>query len=1494
MQQTIFFARFTGLFLILLFTSVFAHAQVWDRPYNIADPAVSTGGDVGTYNSMVIVNGKPAIVTYNATTQSLLYYRATDADGTSWNTPVVIDATGNVGKYACLVVVAGNPAVAYYDAIRGDLLYSRANDADGTSWGNAFRIGGSNDIGRYVTMNIVNGFPAIVYYDYTDRKLTYVRATNATGSGWGTKITIATAVWGGGGNGDIVKLEVVNGKPAVCFLGDAAYCSCEKINYLRASDADGASWNIANTISFLSTSTTITHINFKVVNGNPAFVYKQVATGVFYSRAGDADGSTWPSTVTVSAEIGKNVYCSGFDIINGNPAISYYDGTKGILKYVRAGDVDGNAWGSTVALDSNGFTGNHSSMVVVNGYPAIAYYDATNTNLKFIRATDADGTGTWAAPLSFDVPATSTGQFSSIQLVNSNPAISYWDELSHALKYVRASNSGGTAWGTPITLDASANVGLSTSMVIANGKPAVAYYDNTNGNLKFIAANDVNGSTWRSPVVIDGASENVGFSPKMIILNGYPAIAYYDNTNGRTKFVRATDSSGTAWGTPVVIGSFVTYSNLVIINGNPALVFFDASGGNLQYIRSDDAYGTQWTTRVTVKPLLTFPDNPSCSIAVINGNPAVAFHYTGNNVVSYVRATDNMGNSWGNAVNIATAVTPQSYVTLTTANGIPAIAFNTQDINGIDSLKFSLANNANGTSWRTPVIIDRSGGGYLNMIYNNTNGYVMLGYYQPGTQTTTFLRGLMPGVQWTAAAGTTDWYTTDNWTGGVPSSALNATIPSGLSSYPTINTGAASCKDITIAAGATTTISGTGSLQIAGSINNSGTLDVLSGSIEFNGTTAQTIPAGVFINNTIKDLTINNPAGVSLTGALALTGAYTPTRGTLTTGDFLTLKSDASGTARVAAGASSGGYVTGNVAVERYVPSKRAWRYITSPVTGSSNNSIFYSWQNNGVVNGSTGIEMWTFPGNGGTSNPTSSNSGLAAAGGNSILSYVPGVGWTPVTNTNTSNLFTGSTNNSYCVFVTGPYGAGNGNIYNGSSSNTMFKAAGALRTGDITMSAGTLGANQYYLVGNPFASPVDPNTLTGTNLSNSFYMWDPNLSGVYGVGGYVSFDRTLYQYNLTTSSYSNSPLSAIQSGQAFMIQASAAGATSITFKETNKSSNVNNGQFRPVGFENLHILLQKDFDGNGTYTNTDAVIASFHATIGSKDIDNYDVRKFNTGTDLLSLVRSSTNLSFEHRPLVTYEDTIYLKLSNTSVSNYRFVINAEDFALMAGLTAVLKDKFLNTETIISLTTSNTINFAVTSDVATTGERFVIYFRPATTFPVNFINLTAKREGSAIKVDWTVASEKNIVSYDIERSIDGKQFDKAGSVTAANASSYSWVDVHPFTATNYYRIRSIDGNGSSKLSNIVRVKLIGASEFSIYPNPVKDKELVLSITSATRGTYTIRLINSSGQSVYSTSFEYNGGTFTKKIALSPTLQAGIYQVEIINGNEKNVKEVVVQ
>jgi hypothetical protein len=334
-------------------------------------------------------------------------------------------------------------------------------------------------------------------------------------------------------------------------------------------------------------------------------------------------------------------------VVNGNPAISHYDLTNGDLRYVRAMDASGTTWGTPVVVDIGGpgpnDVGDSCSLAVVNGNPAISYHDASNGNLKYVRAADANG-ATWGTLITVDTGGTAdVGPLSSLVVVDGNPAISYYDMTNGDLKYVRATDASGSAWDTPVIVDTGgdSDVGRFTSLVVINGSPAIGYYDATNGNAKYVRATDTSGVTWGTPVIADdGGTADVGEGTSLAVISGNPALGYRDLTNRRLKYVRATDIDGTAWDVPVVADAGGTndlgaFASLVEVNGNPAISYSDFTNGDLKYVRATDVSGTAWGTPVIVDGV-----GEGGTLAVVSGNPAIGYYDLDNGDLKYVRASD--------------------------------------------------------------------------------------------------------------------------------------------------------------------------------------------------------------------------------------------------------------------------------------------------------------------------------------------------------------------------------------------------------------------------------------------------------------------------------------------------------------------------------------------------------------------------------------------------------------------------------------------------------------------------------------------------------------------------------------------------------------------------------------------------------------------------------------------------------------------------------------
>jgi hypothetical protein len=98
---------------------------------------------------------------------------------------------------------------------------------------------------------------------------------------------------------------------------------------------------------------------------------------------------------------------------------------------------------------------------------------------------------------------------------------------------------------------------------------------------------------------------------------------------------------------------------------------------------------------------------------------------------------------------------------------------------------------------------------------------------------------------------------------------------------------------------------------------------------------------------------------------------------------------------------------------------------------------------------------------------------------------------------------------------------------------------------------------------------------------------------------------------------------------------------------------------------------------------------------------------------------------------------------------------------------------------------------------------------------------------------------------------------------------------------NYYRIKGISINGEEKYSSIVKVNINKSKGgITVYPNPLVGKSFSLQLSNKQQGTYSLRITNSGGQIIFSTSINHTGGSATQTVQLNSALQKGTYQLEL--------------
>ncbi|MCW5913799.1 MAG: T9SS type A sorting domain-containing protein [Chitinophagaceae bacterium] len=667
---------------------------------------------------------------------------------------------------------------------------------------------------------------------------------------------------------------------------------------------------------------------------------------------------------------------------------------------------------------------------------------------------------------------------------------------------------------------------------------------------------------------------------------------------------------------------------------------------------------------------------------------------------------------------------------------------------------------------------------------------------------------------------------------------------------------------------------------------------------DFSNVTVKGTNVGLYLANTsrgnyLKELVLlDNAIGqISLASSdtLNITGGYDNLgqEGHLRLGDNskivtgtgnLTIKSNKYGTASIAEipvdlSGNAKAIIDGAIGVERYInigtgtgEHRKAWHVIAPNTSGQT---IKQSW----MEDGDNSVEKYGINLTGAAGGGWDDESPAPA-----IKYYVPSSGqgsWAGAPNSSTLL----DSKSAWMVFIRGDRSV------TGQWDDpkpTTLRSKGTIKTGTQTIPVPAI-ANGFYLIGNPYPSAVDVRTVTGLGTSGTYYVWNPNLGGNYGLGAYQTFayDGTNYISVPQKTGKPDTIYNNIQSGQGFFVQTSGT-AYNVIFKEDTKVDASDNTMFfrgNGEGSRQVGTLRSNVLSGDGAIL--DGTL-QFFSDDYSNEVDMADGRKMmNTGINL-SVKVSNDLLVVERRALLTMEDTIYYNLTGAANGKYTFSLEAAGLSA-SGLEGWLEDAFTGQRHAVNMEGLTNISFDITGAAASkAANRFRLVFRAALgPVPVTFVKINAVKDGNTVKVTWDVANEINLQKYVVMKSADGNTFHDLAEVKAAGRKQYTLTDDKPMNGFNYYRIRSVDKDGSQSFSTIAKVWMGGGEmKIGVFPNPIRDGVVKLRFENAMPGKYVIRLYNPAGQTIVSKEISIAGGAHSESIPWDYKMAHGTYQLEV--------------
>jgi len=198
---------------------------------------------------------------------------------------------------------------------------------------------------------------------------------------------------------------------------------------------------------------------------------------------------------------------------------------------------------------------------------------------------------------------------------------------------------------------------------------------------------------------------------------------------------------------------------------------------------------------------------------------------------------------------------------------------------------------------------------------------------------------------------------------------------------------------------------------------------------------------------------------------------------------------------------------------------------------------------------------------------------------------------------------------------------------------------------------------------------------------------------------------------------------------------------------------------------------------------------------------------------------------------------------------------------------------------------NNPVSGPVMASSTTTG--FVSF--SSTPLPVKFVGFTLSRKSSDILVQWSTSQQVSADHFQIERSLDGSNWNSIGSVTAAGNSfttnNYSFTDKNISSKIVYYRIKEVDFDGSFAVTPVKSIKAEASNDIKIAS--IQNKVL-LQFSQEVKGTVVVRFVSQNGQVADQQTISNPFG----QVVLNSKV-TGNYIISLSNGQDINTAKQVI-
>jgi hypothetical protein len=164
-----------------------------------------------------------------------------------------------------------------------------------------------------------------------------------------------------------------------------------------------------------------------------------------------------------------------------------------------------------------------------------------------------------------------------------------------------------------------------------------------------------------------------------------------------------------------------------------------------------------------------------------------------------------------------------------------------------------------------------------------------------------------------------------------------------------------------------------------------------------------------------------------------------------------------------------------------------------------------------------------------------------------------------------------------------------------------------------------------------------------------------------------------------------------------------------------------------------------------------------------------------------------------------------------------------------------------------------------------------------------------------VQLNWSLSAKSNVVSVNVERSSEGRNFTKIADLSVGNNDitvKQQYTDIN-ISSVNYYRLKLTYADGYVKYSNVLvfNNKINSVKTFKVYPNIIQS-DANINIVADARQQATISIYDFSGRMMKHESIHVEQGMNSIHVNDLSGLVTGNYVLVMNIGNDRFSQQVV--